>query len=602
MKFTGTYKELKKTLEQLNQQGEWIEVNENQKQFRHRSGGILNWYPSTGTINFQGSPETKDSLQNIVQTLLNADKEDVVAVTEELKTQESRQEATQNIPKFAHAHRDMLNNDYRNSEVVIGLVGALGTRLEIIKRIIKEKLDVYRYSVEEIKISRDIIRELTEKDLPDNSDQYRRISEYMTAGNELRKATQDNAVMALGAIAKISQTRQQEEGVTKPAQRRAVLIDSIKHPEEVHRLRNIYSNGFYLVSVYADEKRRFDHLTNKVRVTGEQASELMSRDADESIKYGQHTRDAFHLADFFVHLDSDSDKFEHSIWRILELMFGKPFVTPTFDEFAMFMAFSSSLRSADLSRQVGAVIARNHNIVATGANDIPKAGGGLYWPEYNAETHQIDDKPDGRDYKRGEDSNTAEKRKIIEDILSKAEDSFKEPLREYLEQSRIKDITEYGRVVHAEMEAILSCARSNVSTLGAQLYCTTYPCHNCAKHIIAGGIKRVVYIEPYPKSKAMEFHSDAITIETNHSTKNDDMVRFEPFVGVGPRSFFNLFSMTLGSGYDLQRKGSGGKVVEWSEEESKLRVPLLPYSYLEREVYATNLLRQNLESISEEAE
>ncbi|MDN3612645.1 hypothetical protein QWZ16_23945 [Vibrio ostreicida] len=26
-----------------------------------------------------------------------------------------------------------------------------------------------------------------------------------------------------------------------------------------------------------------------------------------------------------------------------------------------------------------------------------------------------------------------------------------------------------------------------------------FPCHNCAKHIVASGIKRVVYVEPYPK-------------------------------------------------------------------------------------------------------
>jgi len=32
-------------------------------------------------------------------------------------------------------------------------------------------------------------------------------------------------------------------------------------------------------------------------------------------------------------------------------MFGNPFITPTFDEFARFMAFAASFRSADLSRQ-----------------------------------------------------------------------------------------------------------------------------------------------------------------------------------------------------------------------------------------------------------
>ena len=57
----------------------------------------------------------------------------------------------------------------------------------------------------------------------------------------------------------------------------------------------------------------------------------------------------------------------------------------------MFMAFASALRSADLSRQIGAVIAHDNEIIATGANDCPKSGGGLYWPEYDSQTHEYVD-------------------------------------------------------------------------------------------------------------------------------------------------------------------------------------------------------------------
>ena len=44
-----------------------------------------------------------------------------------------------------------------------------------------------------------------------------------------------------------------------------------------------------------------------------------------------------------------------------------PYVTPLFDEFAMFMAFAAALRSADLSRQVGAVVGKSNEIISTGA-------------------------------------------------------------------------------------------------------------------------------------------------------------------------------------------------------------------------------------------
>jgi deoxycytidylate deaminase len=234
--------------------------------------------------------------------------------------------------------------------------------------------------------------------------------------------------------------------------------------------------------------------------------------------------------------------------------------------------------------------------VSTGANDVPKATGGLYWPKIDPNKKKVVDLEAGRDYMRGFDSNATEKKKIIDEILEKIPDENKSQVMECLKKSGIKDITEYGRVVHAEMEAILACTRNGISTQKATLYCTTFPCHNCAKHIIAAGVSRVVYIEPYPKSKAFNFHSDSIS-----TVKENNKVVFEPFVGVGPRNFFNLFSMNFGSGYPLKRKNKDGKCIKWSKNDAKLRMQLLPCSYLEREKLAANLLSKYLEKINENA-
>jgi deoxycytidylate deaminase len=277
-------------------------------------------------------------------------------------------------------------------------------------------------------------------------------------------------------------------------------------------------------------------------------------------------------------------------------MFGNPHLTPTFDEFAMFMAFASSLRSADLSRQIGAVIAKDNEIISTGANDCPKFGGGLYWPELDPETSKIVDTDDGRDYMRGHDSNKREKNRIIDDIISQLGDDIdKDAVRRAIKASRLRDITEYGRVVHAEMEALLTCSRNNVSCRGGTLYTMTFPCHNCAKHIIAAGVKRVIYIEPYPKSKAAEFHSDSVTLGFSDTEKT---VHFEPFVGVGPRRFFDLFSMKLGSGYTLKRKRDDGQILPWQPEDRALRMQLLPCSYLDLEERASALFDQYVNHMS----
>lgn len=75
---------------------------------------------------------------------------------------------------------------------------------------------------------------------------------------------------------------------------------------------------------------------------------------------------------------------------------------------------------------------------------------------------------------------------------------------------------DYIRAVHAEMAALTDAARHGVSTKGCVLYTTTFPCHDCAKHIVASGIQRVVYVEPYPKSLVQEFYSDSITADSGN--------------------------------------------------------------------------------------
>ena len=50
--------------------------------------------------------------------------------------------------------------------------------------------------------------------------------------------------------------------------------------------------------------------------------------------------------------------------------------------------------------------------------------------------------------------------------------------------------------------------------------------------------------------------------------------------------------MNQGVGYPLKRKTKEGTTVEWKEENSKLRIQLLPFSYLEREEEAKRLFEE----------
>ncbi len=484
----------------------------------------------------------------------------------------------------------LLRHDFRDSEIVIGLVGAVGTELTTVISILRQRFEVAHYNVKVIEIAEEVIPLVTPIEEVDSEDAYAVLMAKMDAGNRARKESQENSVLALGTAMQISKVHEPGESPPKYAPRTVHIVKSLKHPAEVHRLREIYSEGFFLLGVHADRSRRENHLIKKRRMSKPNATKLIERDEDEAYSWGQRVTDSFHLSDFFIRLDSNADRLQNSVWRIVDILLGHPHRTPMFDEFAMFLAFTASLRSADLSRQVGAVIARDEQIVATGANDCPRFGGGLYWPDWIG--NDISDHPEGRDHTRGEDSNKIEQQKMLDEVveLSGLTESAREDFRRKLERSRIRDLTEFGRVVHAEMEALLSCARSNTSTAGATLYSTTFPCHNCAKHIIAAGIQRVVYIEPYLKSKAGDFYSDSISLgyesRIGDRRAKADRLRFEPFFGVGPRRFFDLFSMRLGSGREIRRKEKSGKAIDFSLESSYLRLQMLPYSYLELEAVA----------------
>jgi hypothetical protein len=104
------------------------------------------------------------------------------------------------------------------------------------------------------------------------------------------------------------------------------------------------------------------------------------------------------------------------------------------------------------------------------------------------------------------------------------------------------------------------------------LYVTTVPCHHCARHIVAAGIARVVYVAPYAKSLAEELHRDAVLVDPSVATESDispddrRKVTFEPFVGVGPRRFLPLFEMPDRKDHDT------GKVLPFEPEVAMPRL------------------------------
>lgn len=346
-----------------------------------------------------------------------------------------------------------------------------------------------------------------------------------------------------------------------------------------------------MIAAYSPRDKRLGHLREQIERSRKTANhdtwkhtpeDLIARDEREERDGGQNVSDTFHRADFFIRA-WDTTVAREDLKRTMEILFGSPFRTPTRDEYGQFMAAGAALRSAEFGRQVGAAIATpDGSVIALGTNEVPVYGGGAHWEDLEG---------GNRDFEIGDiDTNRRHLDEIATQLSVRVDGRIERLIQELPENDRedaeklraslieklpgdlraggLKDLTEFGRAVHAEMSAILDAARRGVSVADATLYTSTFPCHNCARHLIGVGIRRVVFIEPYPKSRAEALHNDAVTVD--RSDPDGRRVVFAPFVGVAPRRYLEMFDAAarepLGH---LARKDADGKVQTFSRQTAR---------------------------------
>jgi deoxycytidylate deaminase len=444
-----------------------------------------------------------------------------------------------------------------SQELVIALVGPVGSGVSTAASFLQEMLtQTFKYDVRPILKLSEIIQSEAHRvgfgSIPVNPrDKY--ITEMQTAGNRLRE-TFGGSYLAEKAIEAIYKYRRERGGIaadnTPLPGRRAYILDSLKNLEELSLLRNVYGKTLCVVGVFAPDQLR------TVRLLADGASKdsierIMNRDQGEVATFGQNTRKLFVESDLFICNDRKKDELKARLERFLNIIFDAGIHTPTKAESAMYEAASAAAQSACMSRQVGAsIVSANGELIAVGRNDVPRFGGGLY-VEDDQSTWDIKKKAIvDRDYRcfrwgGGICHNEMRRRAIVVNIARRVQQGnvLKKKVQladviKLLEGTEVDDLTEFSRSIHAEMEAILSVAREGRHSLvGATLYTSTYPCHNCARHIVASGIKRVIYIEPYKKSLAVTLHNDSVTEDPDDEAR----VVFSQYNGVAPRNYLALF-------------------------------------------------------------
>jgi dCMP deaminase len=136
---------------------------------------------------------------------------------------------------------------------------------------------------------------------------------------------------------------------------------------------------------------------------------------------------------------------------------------PTWDEYFMDITRLVARRSTCLRRQVGAVMVKDKNILATGYNGTP-----------SSITHC--------------------------DVTGCLREQLKVPSGER---------HELCRGLHAEQNAIIQAARHGVNISDSVLYCTDSPCVICTKMLINAGIRKVIYLQGYADNLSMEMLEEA---------------------------------------------------------------------------------------------
>lgn len=476
-------------------------------------------------------------------------------------------------------------------ELIFGLCGPIGSPLHPVAELLKSSMErIYGYECHIIRLSQ-VIEKRAEISTVGLTAYDRKIG-LINAGNNLREKF-GPGVLAEYAIHDISVRRALEKGPEpdKPYQPLKIcyIIDSIKNENEIEAFRDVYRDLFFIIGVFSPLESRQKALLREI--SDVEVAMLIDLDSGEEVRTGQSVRKSFPQSDFFLRVDGGSDtEIRPKLERYLDLIFGTAVVTPSFEESAMYQAWSAAGNSACLSRQVGACLTDSSGeVLSIGWNDVPKSNGGLYLFDSTEILGQKDHRC--KNIEGGKCFNDEFKAVIVKEIADTlikegllGEDKRKDAA-DKIGNSKIKDLIEFSRAIHAEMHAILTGSQKTGHRVkGGKLFCTTYPCHSCARHIIAAGIKDVFFIEPYRKSLAIKLHWDSIT----ESDETTEKVRIRLFDGVAPSKYLKFFKILD------DRKSSEVKRIRASKKEAKpiARISLESLPALEG-IVVRNLIAKN---------
>ncbi|MCJ7645767.1 deaminase [bacterium] len=336
-----------------------------------------------------------------------------------------------------------------------------------------------------------------------------------------------------------------------------IIIDGIKNSGEVAYLRK-FSN-FFLFAIDTPKEIRWERVKEKYGGMQSNFDDDDERDHDENIDYGQQVDKCVYLSDILVNNDSDIKKELYVKIDFYVSLIGKsiPYTYPVDQETIMTQAYCVSQKSSCLKRKVAAILVSDDGIpIVSVCNEVPlpekscEIRYGMcyrdkvkidliknlkYCPKCSETILQSIKCPKcGNSTTINELSPKCNACKIDLDLDS----SFICPK---CEAKIIKEFIgkrmEVCRALHAEERALLQLSKLGMGlplkNLTMTLYTTTFPCPQCANKIVETGIKKIIYVEPYPSKESKDLLVNGLGMEN-----------IERFEGVKAGAYFKIYDRT----------------------------------------------------------
>jgi deoxycytidylate deaminase/dephospho-CoA kinase len=289
-----------------------------------------------------------------------------------------------------------------------------------------------------------------------------------------------------------------------------IVIDAIRNPFEAIYFHQRYA-GFYLMSINTPNTERLSYLRkthkfSEAQIIALDIKEYPKKLSGKHIFTSQNIQKCIEIADIHIN-NPDRQPFNNNelscqLFWYISLILHPGLVTPTSIERCMQLAYSVKLNSGCISRQVGAVITdQNYSIKAVGWNNSPQ--GQTPCVLRNAEellnggeegVYSIYERTDEKFHQVLEQ--TYHPVKGSERLCGRNLSFCFKDLQNEVEGEKNQVHT---RSLHAEENAFLQLAKYGGEPIqGGVLFSTASPCELCSKKAYQLGIKKVVYIDPYP--------------------------------------------------------------------------------------------------------